>query len=65
MLLTLIEVAIAVYMTLAAEFVIRFLTDKPIRHAEGGAFEGTHQLVPKIKWMLGGLIFSSVVIFIR
>ncbi|KAJ3488238.1 hypothetical protein NLI96_g2984 [Meripilus lineatus] len=58
-------VAIVIYMALAAEFVIRFVLNKPIRNAEGGRYEGTHQLDTKIKLMLTGLIFSSVVIFIR
>lgn len=52
-------------MALAAEFVIRFLTNKPVRRAEGGAYEGTHQLDYKTKLMLVGLVFSSIVIFIR
>ena len=57
--------AIVIYMALAAEFVIRFVMNKPVRDAEGGRYEGTHQLDTKIKLMLTGLIFSSVVIFIR
>ncbi|KAJ3488235.1 hypothetical protein NLI96_g2983 [Meripilus lineatus] len=54
--------AITIYMTLAIEFVVRFITKKPLREEGGSSMEKIDQ---KTQFMLFGLMFSSIVIFIR
>jgi len=55
--------SITVYMTLAAEFILRFLYDRPVRNGDG-TLPG-HGLDKKTKLMIAGLTFSSICIYIR
>ncbi|PCH41942.1 RTA1-domain-containing protein [Wolfiporia cocos MD-104 SS10] len=55
--------SITVYMTLAAEFIFRFLYDRPLRHAES-TMTG-YNFDRKVKLMLLGLTFSSICIYVR
>ncbi|KZT00332.1 RTA1-domain-containing protein [Laetiporus sulphureus 93-53] len=55
--------SITVYMTLATEFVLRFLWDRPLRRAES-TLSG-YSLDRNTKLMLAGMTLSSVCIYIR
>ncbi|KAH9912222.1 RTA1 like protein-domain-containing protein [Fomitopsis serialis] len=55
--------SITVYMLLAAEFVLRFLHDKPVRNVVHAA--GHHHFNRSTKLMLAGLTFSSLCIYVR
>ncbi|TCD70330.1 hypothetical protein EIP91_003959 [Steccherinum ochraceum] len=55
---------ISIYMALAAEFVMRYLWDRPARNVDVSKHT-THALTQKLKLLLIGLTFSSIVIFIR
>lgn len=54
-------------MTLATEFILRFLSDRPVRNVNGVVREklAAHALDRKTKLMLFGLALSSIAIFIR
>lgn len=55
--------SITAYMLLAAEFVLRFLHDRPVRNVVHAA--GHHHFNRNTKLMLAGLTFSSLCIYIR
>lgn len=55
--------SITIYMLLAAEFVLRFLHDKPVRNVVHPS--GRHNFTRNVRLMLAGLTFSSVCIYIR
>ena len=56
--------AITIYVALAAEFVLRFLADRPVREVARPS-GGPRTLDTKTKLMLFALSFSSLTIFIR
>lgn len=60
-------VSITVYVALATEFVLRYLSDRPVRSINGSSKEssGPRYLDKKTKLMLASLSFSSLTIFIR
>lgn len=57
--------AIVVYMALAAEFIVRYLHDRPVRRIAAEKAAALHYLSGNYKWMLSALAFSSICIFIR
>ncbi|GJE86154.1 RTA1 domain-containing protein [Phanerochaete sordida] len=59
--------AITIYMTLATEFILRFLYNRPVRKVRGANAkpDAVHYLERKTLLMLGGLFLSSLAIFIR
>jgi len=59
--------AITIYSLLAAEFVLRYLYDRPIRSSRRTAAEAgqVHYFDRRTTLMLTGMAFSSVLIFIR
>ncbi|OBZ77307.1 Sphingoid long-chain base transporter RSB1 [Grifola frondosa] len=56
--------AISIYMILAAEFLLRYTFDKPVRH-NSQAHMRAYKMDRNVKLMIFGLAFSSTVIFIR
>ncbi|KAJ3558819.1 hypothetical protein NM688_g699 [Phlebia brevispora] len=58
-------VAIVVYMTLASEFIMRYLRDRPVRKISRGKHEALHAFSRDYEMMLFGLTFSTTCVFIR
>ena len=59
-------VAITLYVLLASEFFIRFVVKRPVRMTTYLAVNPSKRhLDMKMKWMIFGLGFSTVCIFIR
>jgi RTA1 like protein len=58
-------VALIAYLSLAAEFIIRYLYEKPIQRAHTEPPSGNYTLDKNLKTMLSALIFGSVLLFIR
>ena len=60
------KVAISFYVLLASEFFLRFKYQRPVRTKAYLAVDPSRrQINKKMKWMLIGLSFSTVCIFIR
>ncbi|KAF7799540.1 hypothetical protein EIP86_010777 [Pleurotus ostreatoroseus] len=57
--------SISIYVALASEFVLRFLTNRPVRKVTGATSDAPRYLDRKVKLMLVGLGFSSITLFIR
>ena len=58
-------VAITIYMILAIEFIVRYLSDKPFQRPDNEPPTGNYFMDKKMKTMLYGCAFSSLAIYVR
>lgn len=58
-------VAITLFAFTAAEFLIRFIKDKPFNRPTHLMIRGTHPFDIKMRTMVGAIVFATICLFIR